>query len=121
MPSPAKRKRCRTKRRATTATSRKSKTLNWSVWGLPAPVNEFRFHPIRRWRFDHCWPDWLLAIEQDGGLFIRGGHSRGAGRLNDYEKDREAMKMGWYVGRFSPQQVRDGVAAQWIREMRGMG
>lgn len=31
--------------------------------GLPAPVTEHRFHPVRRWRFDFAWPDEHLALE----------------------------------------------------------
>jgi hypothetical protein len=27
------------------------------VAGLPEPVRELKFHPVRRWRADFAWPD----------------------------------------------------------------
>ncbi len=35
--------------------------------GLESPVLEYRFHPIRRWRFDGAWPARMLAFEVEGG------------------------------------------------------
>jgi len=35
--------------------------------GLPVPVHEYEFWPGRKWRFDYCWPEHELAVEQDGG------------------------------------------------------
>lgn len=56
----------------------------------------------------------------DGGLWVFGGHTRGAGRLRDYEKDQEAAILGWRVGRFSPEQVWGGAAADWVCRMRAV-
>ncbi len=92
-------------------------TFYFEPFGLPAPVPEWRFHPTRLWRLDWAWPDYLIGVEQDGGLWVSGRHSRGAGRLGDYEKDREAMVLGWRIGRFSPQEVKKGVAAEWVKRM----
>ena len=48
------------------------------VWlNLPAPVPEFRFHPERKWRFDFAWPEHKIAVEQEGGVWIQGRHTRG--------------------------------------------
>lgn len=82
--------------------------------GLPVPVAEYKFHPTRRWRFDYCWPDKSLAVEVDGGLFVRGRHSRGAGVEKDMEKFAEAMLHGWRVLRVSTNHVRSGQALTWI-------
>ena len=68
-----------------------------AVQGLPVPVPEFRFAPPRRWRFDWAWPEHLLALERNGGVFIRGKHSRGKGQLNDFEKWTEAAALGWRI------------------------
>ena len=54
--------------------------------GVPAPQAEFRFAPPRRWRFDFAWPLHALALEVQGGLFVRGRHSRGAALLKEHEK-----------------------------------
>jgi hypothetical protein len=78
--------------------------------GLPTPQTEYRFAPPRRWRFDYCWPDRLIALEQEGGVWTRGRHSRGAGMVNDMEKYNAAQLAGWVVLRFTPQQLTSGEA-----------
>ena len=83
---------------------------------LPAPVCEHRFHPVRKWRFDYAWPEQRVALEQEGGVFIRGRHSRGVGMVNDMHKYAAATLLGWRVFRATPQMIRSGVAADWIRD-----
>ena len=65
----------------------------------PEPEAEFRFHPVRRWRFDYAWPASLIALELDGGTWTRGRHTRGAGYRGDCEKLNAATSMGWRVFR----------------------
>jgi len=74
--------------------------------GLPAPVREFRFHPTRKWRFDYAWPSRFIALEVEGGIFIQGRHSRGAGMLKDMEKYNAAALMGWRVFKTTPSKLR---------------
>ena len=81
---------------------------------LPQPEREFRFHPVRKWRFDFAWPSALLAVEVEGGLFIRGRHSRGLGMIADLEKYATAMLMGWRVLRVADKHVKNGAALGWI-------
>lgn len=78
-----------------------------TLWGalapgdLPGPVPEYRFHPVRRWRFDYAWPARRVACEVDGGQWRAGG-----GRHNgdpDREKLNTAAALGWRVLRFSHQ------------------
>jgi very-short-patch-repair endonuclease len=73
-------------------------------------VLEHRFHPIRRWRFDAAFPERMVAIEVDGGAFIGGRHTRGAGFKADCEKLNAAALHGWRIFRFLPEQVRNGEA-----------
>ena len=68
-------------------------------------VEEYRFHPSRRWRFDFAHPGLLLAIEVDGSVWVAGRHTRGAGFIKDCEKINEAQMMGWKVLRYTPQQM----------------
>jgi hypothetical protein len=75
---------------------------------------EFRFHPSRKWRFDFAWPDKLVACEIQGGLYVRGGHSRGLGQEKDCEKLSQAAALGWRVLPVSPRQVKSGEALKWI-------
>lgn len=79
-------------------------------------VREHRFHPRRRFRFDLAWPEAKLAVEVDGGGFIMGRHSRGLGIENDCEKNLLASSLGWRVLRCTPRQVKNGMAAKYIRE-----
>ena len=81
-----------------------------------APVAEYRFHPVRRWRLDVAFPDAKLGVEIDGGTFVRGRHARGAGIRGDMEKQAALAALGWRVIRCMPEHVNSGVALQWIRE-----
>lgn len=78
--------------------------------GLPTPTPEYRFAPPRRWRFDLAFVDQKVAIEQEGGVWIQGRHSRGAGMVKDMEKYNAAGLLGWRVFRFTPQQIQSGEA-----------
>jgi hypothetical protein len=70
--------------------------------GLPAPVREHRFHPVRRWRFDYAWPSEKVALEVEGGVWTGGRHTRGAGFVADIEKYNAATVAGWRVVRVVP-------------------
>jgi len=84
--------------------------------GLIEPVSEFRFAPPRKWRFDWAWPEWKLAVEIEGGAWVRGRHNRGKGFIGDLEKYNAATILGWAVLRVTPQHVHAGQAIAWIRE-----
>lgn len=70
--------------------------------GLPAPVREHRFHPVRRWRFDYAWIEHKVALEVEGGVWTGGRHTRGAGFVGDMEKYNAAVLAGWRVVRVVP-------------------
>jgi very-short-patch-repair endonuclease len=89
-------------------------SLVWKMAGVPDPVEEFRFHPRRRFRFDFCWVDLKLALEVEGGAWTGGRHVRGKGFIADLEKYNEALCLGWRVLRVTPQQLQSGKAAEWI-------
>ena len=69
---------------------------------VPPPVEEHRFAPPRRWRFDWAWPDYMVALEVEGAVWTGGRHTRGAGFLKDMEKYSEAAILGWCVVRCTP-------------------
>lgn len=79
-------------------------------------VAEYRFHPRRRWRFDYANPKFKVAIEQEGGIWIKGRHNRGKGFLNDMEKYNTATLMGWRVLRYTPQNILQ--ACNDLKELR---
>ena len=84
--------------------------------GLPHPVEEYRFCK-RRWRFDLCWPDRKLAFEIEGGTWVQGRHTRGAGFRKDIEKYNAATLLGWRVFRVTTDMVVDGSALKLIEEI----
>lgn len=72
---------------------------------MGAPEREYRFHAVRKWRFDFAFVDSGVAVEVDGGQFaFRGGrHATDA----DRDKLNTAAAMGWRVFRFSPRQLKN--------------
>lgn len=85
--------------------------------GLPEPTTEHRFHSARKWRFDLAWPERMIAVEVDGGVWSGGRHTRGAGFVADCEKVNEATAMGWRVFRFPTPHVSDGSAIAILRRV----
>jgi very-short-patch-repair endonuclease len=65
-------------------------------------VKEYRFHPVRKWRFDYAIPEHLVALEVEGGVWIGGRHTSPKGFLGDMEKYNTATTMGWKVLRTTP-------------------
>lgn len=84
--------------------------------GNPVPVPEHKFHPVRRWRFDWAFVPQKLALEVEGGVFMKGGgrHSRGAGYRKDLEKYNTATALGWRILRVLPEQIGSGEALQAV-------
>jgi len=83
--------------------------------GLPEGETEYRFHPIRRWKFDRAWKEYMLAVELNGAIYTKGRHSTGKGLEGDYEKINEAQIMGWKVLQFSGGQLENGYAISAIK------
>jgi hypothetical protein len=83
-------------------------------YGVPAPVRELRAIPGRRFRFDLAWPDVMLAVEVQGGVWTRGRHTRGAGYTADCEKLCLSVVHGWRMLWVTTAQIKSGQAAQWI-------
>lgn len=65
-------------------------------------VREFRFHPVRKWRFDYAVPERKVALEVEGGVWTGGRHTSSQGFLGDIEKYNTATVMGWKVLRTTP-------------------
>ena len=82
--------------------------------GAPDPAREWRFHNIRKWRFDLAWPERLLAVEVEGGVYIQGRHTRGSGVEADCEKYNTAVIMGWRILRYTSKTIKNGMAVQEI-------
>jgi very-short-patch-repair endonuclease len=108
--------------------SRKASTLersflsHWELIGdrsLP-PEREFMFAlPERRWRFDLAWPSRMVAIELEGGTWVKGRHNTGAGIAEDCVKYNWALEHGWRVLRFTTDQIRKA-PVQCIEQVQRM-
>lgn len=69
------------------------------------PTPEHKFHPKRKWRFDLAWPESLVALEVEGGVWTGGRHTRGSGFVKDMEKYNAAACLGWRILRCVPADV----------------
>jgi very-short-patch-repair endonuclease len=65
-------------------------------------VKEYKFHPVRKWRFDYAVPAHKIAIEVEGGAWTHGRHTRPQGFINDIEKYNAATLLGWRIFRTTP-------------------
>ena len=88
--------------------------------GLLPPVQEYKFHPIRKWRFDLAWPDLMLALEIEGGIWqtTKTGRSRGHANpkqfIQDIHKYNEATLLGWRLLRVTPEMISGGYALELV-------
>jgi very-short-patch-repair endonuclease len=70
---------------------------------LPEPEREYRFHPVRRFRWDFAWPKRKVAVEIQGGTWMRtkmgrsGGHAHPSRLEKDAEKYNLGQQEGWSV------------------------
>lgn len=105
--------------------------------GLPRPEVEYKFHPTRKWRFDFAWSgfraldgtwytdfdsmaDKKVALEVDGGIWIQGGHNRGAQIKATWEKENEAQCMGWRILKCEPKDLCTMDTVNLIRRALGL-
>jgi very-short-patch-repair endonuclease len=77
----------------------------FKMQGIPEPVLEYQFCPSRRWRFDFAWLSVKVALEVDGGIWVAGGHNRGAQIKKTWEKENTANLEGWHILKCEPKDV----------------
>jgi len=73
----------------------------WSIHNNIPVVQEHRFHPERKWRFDFALPDQKIGIEYDGLISAKSRHTTLTGFTGDTEKINAAQALGWKVIRFT--------------------
>lgn len=64
-------------------------------------VQEFYFHPKRKWRFDFAIPEKRIALEYEGLMSTKSRHTTISGFSGDAEKYNEAVILGWRVLRYT--------------------
>ena len=70
---------------------------------------------LKDWRFDFALPEPRIAIEVEGGVFVNGGHNRGAYYTDNCHKYNTATLAGWRVFRFTTEMVTNGNAFHIIK------
>ena len=73
---------------------------------LPQPTPQFKFHDKRKWRFDFAFEAQRIAVELQGGGFVRGAHNRGPQQAKDFEKINAAARFGWRVLQYGTIQMK---------------
>jgi len=79
-------------------------------------VKEYAFHPTRKWRFDYCIPEAMIAIEVEGGAYTQGRHTRGKGFIADMDKYNEAAILGWCLIRVTPDKLMTSKTIDMIKK-----
>ena len=71
------------------------------------PEHQVKFHDVRKFEFDFAWThaSLMIAVEIEGGQWIKGGHTSGKGLQRDCEKYNLAQFNGWKVFRFSTSMI----------------
>ncbi|MBO1109929.1 hypothetical protein J2R62_17380 [Plesiomonas shigelloides] len=76
--------------------------------GVPKPVSEHVFQPMRKWRLDFAWTEYRLALELNGCVYSGGRNTRRDGDSEDREKMNKAAVLAWTVIESTEKQVRSG-------------
>lgn len=107
--------------------------LQMKAYHIVPELQEFKFHPTRRWEFDYAWPSLKVAVEVNGGssysshkvirdkkgvvrVVPSSRHISPEGYRKDREKVNEAQALGWKVYEFDAEHVRTGFAIDWLRK-----
>ncbi|MHC4307344.1 MAG: hypothetical protein ACYSR7_01815 [Planctomycetota bacterium] len=80
---------------------KKELPLVFRILDIPLPVYEYRFHSSRKWRFDFAWPDSKIALEWEGIISRKSGHTTVVGYTSNCEKYNAALLDGWSVYRIT--------------------
>jgi hypothetical protein len=85
--------------------------------GVPTPTLEHRFAKSlkRQWRFDLCWPEYMIALEVEGAIWTQGRHTRGKGYEADCLKYSTAAILGWRVLRVTYGMIERGEATDLVK------
>lgn len=81
--------------------------------GIDGYERNVRFIPKRKFEADFYFPDLMVALECDGGVWLpKGGHTSGEGYTKDRERDMEALLHGIQTVRFTSSQINSGYAIE---------
>lgn len=100
----------------------KDRVIRWAhLHNLPNPEFEVQFNPERKWRIDIAFirsqPFHKVALEVQGGIFINGGHNRGAQIVKEWEKYHSAQFWGWQIVWCQPDDLLTTKTAEIIKDL----
>ena len=89
--------------------------------GLPTPEREYRPIKGRRFRADFYWPHLKVAVEIEGGTWVKGRHVRGKGYEDDCKKYNLFAAQGILTLRYTTSMLkRNGLACiEQVKEVIG--
>jgi hypothetical protein len=73
----------------------------------------------RMWEFDFAWPDFMLIVEINGGVWMPGGgaHSHPIDITRNMTKQNDAALAGFFVLQFTPDDVKHGDAIAFTQRV----
>lgn len=73
--------------------------------------SEYRFHPVRRWRFDWVDAKKKVAVEYEGGIFRgkKSRHTNPIGYASDCEKYNAGQILGYTILRYNTLSTEDQI------------
>lgn len=89
-------------RRKTKKISKEKAWISTQLWAFCREQNlefveEYKFHPTRKWRFDWAITERRIAIEYEGLMSEKSRHTTKKGFTGDTDKYNEAQIRGWKV------------------------
>jgi hypothetical protein len=84
----------------------------WCSLGGCLLIKEYQFAPNRKFRMDYYgeWNGIKFCVELEGGIYVRGRHTRPSGFLRDMEKYNLAAQHGIFVFRVPSHNI----SAEWL-------
>lgn len=87
-------------------------TLYTAIWAICKEKKlkfetEYRFHTVRRFRFDYAIPEKMIAVEYEGLISAKSRHTSITGYSRDTEKYNMAAIEGWTVLRYTTLTVKN--------------
>ena len=86
---------------------------------LPVPEHQFATSLGRKWRFDWAWVAERVALEVQGGIWMRGktlgAHAMPTNIQRDHAKFSAAACLGWRILYVEPRQLATPATAALIR------
>lgn len=90
--------------------------------GYPRPKPQAMIIPERKYRIDYAFIAARLAVQIQGQIWKKGGHTSGRGMIRDAEVCNHLTCLGWKLLLITPEMIDSGQALEWTeRALRHAG